>query len=153
MTKRPRWWMLTPRLTSKDRITSTSLLICVIFLSAETEDEERILPLHDADAGPAEGIPQGQEEKWAGRSWISSCGHQLLQLLLLFSLQSLLVHDVGRQRWAAAVGHRAFQGRTTFAFERDIWQVLLCVPGCRMAAVGAPCEGRVQRAAVWTEYI
>lgn len=68
----------------------------------------RILPLDDTDACLAEGIHQCQEKERACRPWVASCGHQLLQLLLLFSLQGFLIHDVGRQRWAVAVCHCGF---------------------------------------------
>jgi len=69
----------------------------------------RILPLHDTDARLAEGIAECEEEEGAGGPRVASRGHQLLQLLLLFSLQSLLIHDVGGQRGAAAVGHHGFR--------------------------------------------
>lgn len=69
----------------------------------------RILPLHNTDARLAEGIPQCQEEERACRPRVASCSHQLLQLLLLFSLQGFLIHDVGWQWRAAAVCHCGFR--------------------------------------------
>lgn len=69
------------------------------------ETSVRILPLHDTEASLAERIPQSQEEERARRPWVAACGHQLLQLFLLFPLQRVLIHDVGRQRWAVAVHH------------------------------------------------
>lgn len=69
------------------------------------ETSVRILPLHNAEASLAERILQSQEEEGACRPWVAACGHQLLQLFLLFPLQRLLIHDVGRQRRAVAVHH------------------------------------------------
>lgn len=76
----------------------------------------RILPLHNTEASLAERIPQRQEEERACRPWVAACGHQLLQLLLLFPLQCVLVHDVGGQRRAVAVHHCRLQRKTPSKF-------------------------------------